>query len=541
MFRKKRVAAYARVSTDFSDQLNSLATQRSYFNDYINSHEEWELVEVYYDEGITGTSTHHRKGFNRMISDCENGKIDTILTKEVSRFARNTIDTLTYTRKLSLLGINVIFMNDGIDTSDKDGELRLSIMASIAQEESRKTSERVKWGLKRRMEKGDIIGKRRIYGYKVVDNQYEVIPEEAEVIRRIFHEYYYDKKGSTLIAQGLNADNIPSATGKTWTSCTVLVILKNEKYCGDLTQWKNVTESYLTKRKLKNDSSNPDTPMITLKDHHTGIVTHEVWDSVQSEITSRGKSISEGRRHSNKYWFSGKVSCGKCGKPFSLSGATKSGTQRLTLRCINRAYYGDTPMTAANGDIIGCDNKTVLVESVERCIKFVLQNIQVSKAELEKQFLDDIRQIQKDQKPADIEALKNEVENLKQKKKNAIDLMLEGLISKDDLAEQNEFYTQRIEELNKQIDDSTDMAGTFEKQIKEIKSYIKTINDTDKLDIEDTKVYADIVERIVVQNNRLIDIYLTFLPFGYRVAYTLQKTNRYQEFDVIIDSCEIIT
>ena len=238
MYRKKRVAAYARVSTDFSDQLNSLATQRSYFNDYINSHEEWEFVEVYYDEGITGTSTQHRKGFNRMISDCENGKIDTILTKEVSRFARNTIDTLTYTRKLSLLGINVIFMNDSIDTSDKDGELRLSIMASIAQEESRKTSERVKWGLKRRMEKGDIIGKRRIYGYKVVDNQYEVIPEEAEVIRRIFHEYYYDKKGSTAIAKGLNSDNILSPTGIAWTSCSVLVILKNEKYCGDMTQWK---------------------------------------------------------------------------------------------------------------------------------------------------------------------------------------------------------------------------------------------------------------------------------------------------------------
>ena len=167
---KKRVAAYCRVSTDFSDQLNSLATQRSYFNDYINDHEEWELVEIYYDEGITGTSTKHRKGFNRMIQDCEDGKIDTILTKEVSRFARNTVDTLTYTRKLSQLGVNVIFMNDGIDTSDKDGELRLSIMSSIAQEESRKISERIKWGLKRRMEKGDVIGKRKIYGYKIVDN-----------------------------------------------------------------------------------------------------------------------------------------------------------------------------------------------------------------------------------------------------------------------------------------------------------------------------------------------------------------------------------
>ena len=538
---KKRVAAYCRVSTDFSDQLNSLATQRSYFNDYINDHEEWELIEIYYDEGITGTSTKHRKGFNRMIQDCEDGKIDTILTKEVSRFARNTVDTLTYTRKLSQLGVNVIFMNDGIDTSDKDGELRLSIMSSIAQEESRKISERIKWGLKRRMEKGDVIGKRKIYGYKIVDNQYEIIPEEAEIVRRIFHEYYYDKKGSTLIAQGLNADNIPSATGKTWTSCSVLIVLKNEKYCGDLTQWKNVTESYLTKRRLKNDGSNPDTPMITLQDHHIGIVSHEVWEGVQSEIARRGKSISEGRRHSNKYWFSGKVSCGKCGKPFSLSGATKSDTHRLTLRCTNRAYYGDTPTTSHNGDIIGCDNKTILVESVERCIKYVLQRIQVSKSEIEKQFWADICEIQKAQNPVDVAIFEKEVESLKQKKKNAIDLMLEGLISKDDLAEQNQFYTQRIEELNEKIYAGTNAAAIFEKQIEKIKEQISIIKATDTFDIENSNLYGDIVDRIIVQNNRLVDVYLNFMPFGYRIEYTLIKPNKYREFDVIISSCEIIS
>ena len=354
--------------------------QRQFFEEFIKEHSDWKLIEVYYDEGITGTSTKHREGFNKMIADCEKGLIETILTKEVSRFARNTVDTLTYTRKLSELGVNAIFMNDGIDTSDKDGELRLSIMSSIAQEESRKLSERIKWGLKRRMEKGDAIGRRSYYGYRIVDNKYVVVPEEAEIVRRIFHEYYYDKKGSTLIAQGLNADNILSATGVAWTSCSVLAILKNEKYCGDLTQWKSVTESYLTKRCVKNDGSNPDTPTFTIKDHHIAIVTHEVWDGVQAEIAKRGNKISEGRKHSNKYWFSGKVSCGKCGKPFGLSGATKSQKQRKTLRCTNRAYYGAVPTMAASGEMIGCDNKTVQVESVECCIRYVLQNIQVSKS-----------------------------------------------------------------------------------------------------------------------------------------------------------------
>ena len=145
MYSKTRVAAYCRVSTDMEDQLHSLSAQIKYFTEYISNHEDYELIEVYYDEGITGTSTRKRDGFNRMIADCEAGKIDLILTKEVSRFARNTVDTLNYTRKLSDLKIGVIFMNDGIDTRDKEGELRLTIMASIAQEESRKVSERVKW------------------------------------------------------------------------------------------------------------------------------------------------------------------------------------------------------------------------------------------------------------------------------------------------------------------------------------------------------------------------------------------------------------
>ena len=389
------------------------------------------------------------------------------------------------------------------------------------------------------MEKGDVIGKRKIYGYKIVDNQCEIIPEEAEIIRRIFHEYYYDKKGSTLIAQGLNADNIPSPTGIAWSSCSVLVILKNEKYCGDLRQWKNVTESYLTKHRLKNDGSNPDTPIFTIKDHHIAIVTREVWEGVQEEITKRGKKISEGRKHSNKYWFSGKVSCGKCGKPFSLSGSTNA--EHRSMRCMNRANYGKEAITAPNGEIVGCDNKTVLVKALERCVRYVLQNIQVSKAEIEKQFWDDVREMQKAQKPVDVETYKKEVESLKQKKKNAIDLMLEGLISKDDLAEQNQFYTQRIEELNEKIYEGTNTAAVFDKQIEEIKKQIKIIKETDKLNIDDTNMYCEAVDKIIVQNNRLIDIYLTFLPFGYRIAYTMIKPNRFREFDMIIDSCEIIS
>ena len=205
-------------------------------------------VNLICDEGITGTSTRKRDGFNRMIADCEAGKIDLILTKEVSRFARNTVDTLNYTRKLSDLKIGVIFMNDGIDTRDKDGELRLTIMSSIAQEESRKISERVKWGMRRRMENGVVLGCGRIYGYKVVDGNLEVVPEEAEIVKEIFHSYLYDGKGSHTISHELSDRGIPTLKNRVWSPQHVLKILKNEKYVGDLTQWKVYTPNVLAEK-----------------------------------------------------------------------------------------------------------------------------------------------------------------------------------------------------------------------------------------------------------------------------------------------------
>lgn len=273
MYSKTRVAAYCRVSTDMEDQLHSLSAQIKYFTEYISNHEDYELIEVYYDEGISGTSTKKRDGFNRMIADCEDGKVDLILTKEVSRFARNTIDTLSYTRKLKSLNVNVLFMNDGIDTRDKDSELRLTIMASLAQEESRKISERVKWGNRRRMENGVVFGTGRFYGYKVVDGKLEIVPEEAEVVKRIFHMYLYENKGTTKIAQELNAEKIPTINGRLWGAPTILGMLKNEKYAGDLTQWKYYTPDFLKHNKLKNKGDNPDMLPFTIENHHEGIVS----------------------------------------------------------------------------------------------------------------------------------------------------------------------------------------------------------------------------------------------------------------------------
>ena len=257
-----------------------------------------------------------------MIADCEDGKINLILTKEVSRFARNTVDTLNYTRRLSELKVGVIFMSDGIDTRDKDGELRLTIMSSLAQEESRKISERVKWSMRRNMENGGIVGTGRIYGYKVANGTLEVIPEEAEIVREIYHMYLHERKGSHTIANELQARDIPTAMNRVWSAQHVLKVLKNEKYAGDLVQWKSYRPNVLAEKRIPNRGDNPDAPIITIRNHHEAIVSRELWNAVQEELFKRSQLSREGKKHSRSYWFSGKVKCGKCNYTYVPTGSS---------------------------------------------------------------------------------------------------------------------------------------------------------------------------------------------------------------------------
>lgn len=234
------VASYCRVSTDKDDQVNSFEAQKRYFKEYIARNPEWELYNVYADEGITGTSTKKRIQFNRMISDAQEGKFKIIITKEVSRFSRNILDTIAFTRELKALGVAVLFMNDGINSLDSDAELRLSIMGAIAQEESRKTSARVKWGHARQMERGVVFG-HSMLGYNVEHGKMTLEPEGAKIVQLIFYKYGIEKKGTSIIARELREAGIRSYRGHVnWSNAHILRLLKNEKYAGDLLQKKRL-------------------------------------------------------------------------------------------------------------------------------------------------------------------------------------------------------------------------------------------------------------------------------------------------------------
>ncbi len=247
-----KVAAYCRVSTEYEDQTNSFETQKRFFKEHIERNPDWELYEIYADEGLSGTSTENRPGFNRMIEDAKAGKFDLILTKEVSRFARNTVDTLQYTRELKQIGVGVRFMSDNINSMDPDAELRLTIMASLAQEESRKTSDRVTWGMKRKMEQGFVFGQ-PFLGYNLSNGVLTIEPEGAETVKLIYHKYLHERKGANTIARELTEAGIPSPRGcKIWNASTIYKILRNEKYCGNLLQQKTYTPDYLSHEKKNN-------------------------------------------------------------------------------------------------------------------------------------------------------------------------------------------------------------------------------------------------------------------------------------------------
>ncbi len=328
MVEIKRVCAYCRVSTDKSDQLNSFESQRRFFEEYIGKRHDWVLCGIYCDEGVTGTSTRHRNGFNSMICAAEAGKFDLILTKEISRFARNTLDSIYYTRRLRNMGVGVIFMNDGISTLDADSELRLTIMASVAQEESRRTSERVKWGQRRQMEKGVVFGRAPL-GYTLENGILEVDEKRAREIRMIFHMYTEEGIGTYTIARRLNELGIrPPHRAEMWRSAAVARILKNEKYCGDLIQQKTYTPDYLSHEKRINRG---EVELVKITAHHQGIVDREVFDRAQELLASRGGRNRVG--NGVRFPFSGKVRCSSCGCGYtSKFRKTKNGGYRI-WRC----------------------------------------------------------------------------------------------------------------------------------------------------------------------------------------------------------------
>ncbi len=343
-YKQLNVAAYCRVSTDSEDQLQSYEAQVNYYRDHICKNPKWRFAGIYADEGITGTAVNKRERFKEMIKDCEKGKIDLILTKSVSRFARNTVDSLNYVRKLKAMGIGVFFEEQNIDTLTTDSEMFIGLYSVMAQSESENISANVKWGIQQRMKNGTYSFNYRTYGYrKGEDGEPEIVPEEAEIVKRIFN-LYLDGYSVDKIASYLNENEVKSKTGTEWKKATVQGILTNEKYVGDLLMQKTFSTDCINKKTKKN---NGELPKYLISNNHKPIIDRETFKMAQVEKAKRGAkrkksdmAITENGKYSSKFALTELLICGECGSSYRRRLKYYNGNKMVYWRCINRIENG---------------------------------------------------------------------------------------------------------------------------------------------------------------------------------------------------------
>lgn len=451
--------------------------------------------------------------FNRMIHDARLHRFDLILTKEVSRFSRNILDTISYTRDLRHLGIGVQFMNDGINTLEPDSELRLSIMGSIAQEESRKTSSRVKWGQTRRMEQGVVFG-RSMLGYDVQDGKMRVNPQGAEIVQLIFHKYVHERKGTTVIARELREAGYKTLTGSTnWRNTVILKILRNEKYCGDLKQKKTITPDYLTHQKKYNHGEEN---FIFLKDHHEPIIGRELWEKAQREIARRdidGKSRSG---HGNRYPLSGKIKCSECGQSFvSRSRKRKDGSRYKVWRCGTSTEEGKRH-TDPMGNEIGCDvgyqlRDRVGLEMVRQSVNMLNLDIQAIIRDITHIVREAIQSSQNNFQ-LKVEHLKKELEQVEEKKKGVLDAFFTKTISQNDMKLMNDSYNHCIAELTEKIA-AAEKRESLSYNLATLENVISTeVTAIVSGETVSDNFYGNLLDHITAYPDRHMEVHLKLLP-----------------------------
>jgi len=369
---KMRVCAYCRVSTDNEEQLSSYEAQVTHYTDYIKRNPEWDYAGIYADEGISGTNTKKRVEFNRMIEDCMVGKIDMVITKSISRFARNTLDTLQYVRQLKEKNIAIFFEKENVNTLDSKGEFLITLLGSLAQEESSNISQITRMGIAYRFQEGKVIvNHNRFLGYTKDENgELVIVPEEAEVIRRIYREFM-EGKSPYKIATNLQRDEIITGSGGSrWYDSTVNKILKNEKYMGEALLQKTFTVDFLTKKRVKN---NGQAAQYYVEDSHPPIVSKEEFAAVQAEFerraNMRGYSKTGKSKFTSDYAFSGKLFCGNCGSKFRRTKWGRGKNEQIVWICINHQMNGNK----------ACNMKTVKEKALEQAFIRVMNRLIGSK------------------------------------------------------------------------------------------------------------------------------------------------------------------
>lgn len=525
----RKVVVYARVSTEHEAQLSALENQKDWYKPILSQHPEWEVVRMYVDEGITGTSAKKRPQFMQMIEDADDGEFDLILTREVSRFARNTVDTLQYTRSLKAKGVEVFFINDNIKTFDGDGELRLTIMATLAQDESRKTSIRVKSGQQTSMENGVFYGNGNILGYDRVGKDMVINPEQAKTVRMIY-DWYLDGVGIRAIQFKLEQAGRLTSTGKSnWHMSNISKILKNSFYCGIITYHKQWTPDFLEQKKINNIG---DMEFTRVKGSHEPIVTEEEYERVQKKMGSRTKELKNcqsgkkrvfGEKQPSDVWT--ELLICECGHKFN---------RKVWHRTDTGVQYGyQCYSSIRTGTIKTRENKGLPTEGICAVPMIAGWKLQMMAKHIFREYLKDTAKVlalaesmlakhidDEDTKTDNSKIIKqkqDEREKLNKRLHNLIEMRADGEITREVFKIKQEEIEKRLseidvelEKLNPDIEDEVEEA-THEEKITVLRYYLEqSVKPIDGEDIPEDVIRA-FVKKIVAHPDGF-DWYLRFSP-----------------------------
>ncbi len=495
LIKRLRVAAYCRVSTDSEDQLNSYKSQVKYYTDLIKSNSEWDLADIYADEAITGTQVTKREDFQRLINDCMNGDIDMIITKSISRFARNTLDTLKYVRMLKEKGIAVFFEEENINTLTMDGELLLVILSSVAQQEVENISANVKKGLKMKMQRGELVGFQGCLGYDYhpEDKSISINEEEAEIVRYIFRRYT-EGAGGSVIAQELQNLGYKTKRGSTtWAETTVIGIIKNEKYIGDILMGKTFTLDPISKRRLDNFGEED---QYYIRDHHEAIISKEVFEKAQEILKRRAKPrrlTVDGKREkfSRKYSFSCMLECGFCGGTLTRR-SWHSGSQynKIIWQCV---------VGTKRGKKFCPDSKGIPEEAIEQAFiesyRLLCKN---NKGVLDEFIARTEEVLSAGNASKQLAKAEKNIAALEAKRAKLVDMHLEEIIDKETYESKYRSLTEQIEqeqETRRSLQEASETENTMKRRIAEFR---KTLEQNEVLEVFDRYVFESIVEKVIV-------------------------------------------
>ena len=491
----KKVCAYARVSTDSEEQLTSYSSQIKYYSDKIKSNPEWEFVGVYADEGISGTGVKKRTEFKKMIDDALKGKIDIILAKSISRFARNTLDTLKYVRLLREHHVDIHFEKENIKTLDMDSEMFLTFYSAFAQAESESISQNIKLGIKAKMKRGEMANGAAPYGYvwNKQNKQLEIDEDQAEIVREVFN-LYCSGKGAKTISKILNDRCVPTySKGKKWYPTSIISMITNEKYVGDIIGRKHYVESPITHKMVRNFGEKE---KYYVKNHHESIITRDVWDKAQEIYIKRSKSlIPDGSKHQSKfsmrYAFSSKIVCGFCGENYTrrVNGTQENGKKLCYWRCTNKVYRKED-----------CTHSISLREDLLETMFIELYNNLICNNHKNKTRL--FQMIKEVLENNDYQNDKNKLEKEKQttqdKLLELVDLKLEKVIDKDTYMLKEKELKENLDSINCKLQDIEKANNENKDVYNRLKVIEKIINEPTILTEFNRETFDTIIDKIVV-------------------------------------------